>query len=160
MSAREILMQEIVQSPDFMIEELLDFLLFAKARRNQQALSQKQKEIRPFGLCAGEFTVPPDFNEPYLKRFCATLRGIDNPMKLLLDTHIFLWFISGSTQLSTTFRDNIQDSDNDVYLSVVSLWECIIKYQLGKLPLPESPEVYLPGGNANYTELKVSLLTK
>lgn len=65
-------------------------------------------------------------------------------MKLLLDTHIFLWFISGNTQLSTKFRDSIQDSSNDVYLSVVSLWECIIKYQLGKLPLPESPEIYLP----------------
>lgn len=65
-------------------------------------------------------------------------------MKLLLDTHVFLWFISGSNQLSTTFRDHIQAPDNTVYLSVVSLWECIIKYQLGKLPLPESPEIYLP----------------
>ena len=65
-------------------------------------------------------------------------------MKLLLDTHIFLWFISGSNQLSTRFRDHIRDPDNTVYLSVISLWECIIKYQLGKLPLPESPEVYLP----------------
>lgn len=65
-------------------------------------------------------------------------------MNLLLDTHIFLWFISGSNQLSTTFRDHIQDPDNTVYLSVISLWECIIKYQLGKLPLPESPEIYLP----------------
>lgn len=65
-------------------------------------------------------------------------------MKLLLDTHIFLWFISGSNQLSRRFRDHIQDPDNTVYLSVVSLWECIIKYQLGKLPLPESPEIYLP----------------
>ena len=65
-------------------------------------------------------------------------------MKLLLDTHIFLWFISGSNQLSTRFRDHIQDPNNTVYLSVVSLWECIIKYQLGKLPLPESPELYLP----------------
>lgn len=65
-------------------------------------------------------------------------------MNLLLDTHIFLWFISGSNQLSTRFRSHIQDPDNTVYLSVVSLWECIIKYQLGKLPLPESPEVYLP----------------
>lgn len=65
-------------------------------------------------------------------------------MKLLLDTHIFLWFISGSNQLSTRFRDHIQDPDNTVYLSVVSLWECIIKYQLEKLPLPESPEIYLP----------------
>jgi PIN domain nuclease of toxin-antitoxin system len=65
-------------------------------------------------------------------------------MKLLLDTHIFLWYISGNTQLSTSFRDSIQNPNNDVYLSVVSLWECIIKYQLGKLPLPKSPEIYLP----------------
>ncbi len=65
-------------------------------------------------------------------------------MKLLLDTHIFLWFISGSNQLSAIFRNSIQNPNNTVYLSVVSLWECIIKYQLGKLPLPESPEIYLP----------------
>ncbi len=65
-------------------------------------------------------------------------------MKLLLDTHIFLWFISGSPQLSTSFQENIQNPDNEVYLSVVSLWECMIKYQLAKLPLPESPEIYLP----------------
>ncbi|PSB45916.1 PIN domain nuclease [Cyanosarcina cf. burmensis CCALA 770] len=65
-------------------------------------------------------------------------------MELLLDTHIFLWYISGNTQLSPNFRDSIQDPNNNVYLSVVSLWECIIKYQLGKLPLPKSPEIYLP----------------
>lgn len=65
-------------------------------------------------------------------------------MQLLLDTHIFLWFISGSDQLSASFRESIQKPDNEVYLSVVSVWECIIKYQLGKLPLPESPEIYLP----------------
>ncbi|BAY65822.1 PilT protein domain protein [Calothrix brevissima NIES-22] len=65
-------------------------------------------------------------------------------MKILLDTHIFLWFISGDPQLSTDVRDAICDLDNKVYLSVVSIWECIVKYQLGKLPLPESPEIYLP----------------
>jgi len=65
-------------------------------------------------------------------------------MKLLLDTHVFLWFISGSTQLSATFRENIQSPENNVYLSVLSLWECIIKYQLSRLTLPESPEIYLP----------------
>jgi len=65
-------------------------------------------------------------------------------MKLLLDTHIFLWFISGDSRLSVSFRDAIRNPDNDVYLSVVSVWEAIIKYQLGKLPLPESPETYLP----------------
>ena len=65
-------------------------------------------------------------------------------MKLLLDTYIFLWFINGSNQLSTRFRDHIQDPNNTVYLSVVSLWNCIIKYQLGKFLLPKSPELYLP----------------
>lgn len=65
-------------------------------------------------------------------------------MKILLDTHIFLWFISGDTQLSTNVRDAIRDPDNEVYLSAVSIWEAIVKHQLGKLPLPEPPETYLP----------------
>ncbi len=65
-------------------------------------------------------------------------------MRILLDTHIFLWFISGDTRLSTDVRDAIRDPDNEVYLSSVSVWEAIVKYQLGKLPLPESPETYLP----------------
>ena len=65
-------------------------------------------------------------------------------MKILLDTHIFLWFISGDAQLSTDVRDAIRDPDNEVYLSAVSVWEAIVKYQLGKLPLPEHPETYLP----------------
>ncbi len=65
-------------------------------------------------------------------------------MKILLDTHIFLWFISGDTQLSTDIRDIIRDPDNEVYLSAISVWEATVKYQLGKLPLPERPEIYLP----------------
>lgn len=65
-------------------------------------------------------------------------------MRLLLDTHIFLWFVSGDARLPSAAQDAIRDPDNQVYLSVVSLWEAIIKYQLGKLPLPESPETYLP----------------
>ena len=65
-------------------------------------------------------------------------------MRILLDTHIFLWFISGDSRLSTDVRDFIRDSDNEIYLSAVSVWESIVKYQLGKLPLPASPEIYLP----------------
>ena len=65
-------------------------------------------------------------------------------MKILLDTHIFLWFISGDIKLSTDVRDVIRDRDNEVYLSAISVWEAIVKYQLGKLPLPEHPETYLP----------------
>jgi len=65
-------------------------------------------------------------------------------MKILLDTHIFLWFISGDRRLDSKLNETIRDSRNIVYLSVVSIWEAIVKYQLGKLPLPESPEIYLP----------------
>lgn len=65
-------------------------------------------------------------------------------MKLLLDTHIFLWFISGDSKLSKNFQDAIRNSENEVYLSSISIWESIIKYQLGKLPLPAPPEIYLP----------------
>ena len=65
-------------------------------------------------------------------------------MRILLDTHIFLWFISGDSRLSADVRDVVRDSDNEIYLSAVSIWECIVKYQLGKLPLPEPPEMYLP----------------
>ncbi len=65
-------------------------------------------------------------------------------MKLLLDTHIFLWFLSQDPQLPWEYRDAIIDPENDVFLSVVSLWEVIIKQQLGKLPLPQPAETYLP----------------
>jgi PIN domain nuclease of toxin-antitoxin system len=65
-------------------------------------------------------------------------------MRLLLDTHVFLWLISGDPRLSANIRDSIRDLDNEVYLSVVSLWEATVKYQLGRLPLPEPPGDFLP----------------
>lgn len=65
-------------------------------------------------------------------------------MKLLLDTHIFLWFISGDARLASRTHSAISDPANAVFLSVASVWEAIIKHQLGKLPLPQPPERYLP----------------
>src|SRR2546429_95307 len=65
-------------------------------------------------------------------------------MKLLLDTHIFLWFISGDARLPDGMRENIRNPSDEVYLSVASLWEIIIKHQLGKLSLPQPPERYIP----------------
>ena len=49
-------------------------------------------------------------------------------MKLLLEPHIFLWFISGDKRLPEALRDRIRDLHNEVYLSVVSLWEAILKH--------------------------------
>lgn len=65
-------------------------------------------------------------------------------MKLLLDTHIFLWLIDDNLRLQSRFREAIQNPDNEKFLSVVSIWECVIKYQIGKLDFPSSPESYLP----------------
>src|SRR5262245_45315104 len=65
-------------------------------------------------------------------------------MRLLLDTHVFLWYISADPQLPVAFRDAIRDPADDVYLSVASVLEAVIKYALGKFPLPEAPASYLP----------------
>jgi PIN domain nuclease of toxin-antitoxin system len=64
-------------------------------------------------------------------------------MNLLLDMHIFLWYITADKRLPSPMSEAIRDKDNQVYLSVVSIWECVVKYKLGKLPLPQSPEIYL-----------------
>lgn len=65
-------------------------------------------------------------------------------MKLLLDTHIFLWYITANPKLPTTFLKAIRDPVNEVSLSVASEWEAVIKYDLGKLPLPVPPAEYFP----------------
>lgn len=66
-------------------------------------------------------------------------------MNLLLDTCTFLWIALGSRELSATARDLFQDPDNRVFLSPVSGWEIAVKHGLGRLPLPEPPEVWVPG---------------
>ena len=48
-------------------------------------------------------------------------------MRILLDTHIFLWFISGDTQLSTDVRDAIHDPDNEVYLMTIATVEAAVR---------------------------------
>ncbi len=63
-------------------------------------------------------------------------------MRLLLDTHIFLWYVGGDPRVGTSVRSVIEDAET-VYLSVVSVWEATIKYYVGKLPLPEPPHPWL-----------------
>jgi len=56
-------------------------------------------------------------------------------MNLLLDTHAFIWLDIQPSMLSTTASGLIQQSDVDLFLSIVSIWEMQIKIQLGKLHL-------------------------
>lgn len=70
-------------------------------------------------------------------------------MKLLLDTHAFIWFVNGDPQLSAQARQLIEDSQNQKWLSIASIWEMAIKINIGKLklshPLPEFLERYAAG---------------
>jgi len=65
-------------------------------------------------------------------------------MSILLDTCTFLWLIADAEQLSKTARKLFKDPDNEVYLSAVSTWEIVVKHVLGRLPLPHSPEQFIP----------------
>jgi PIN domain nuclease of toxin-antitoxin system len=63
-------------------------------------------------------------------------------MRLLLDTHIFLWYITGDRRIASGIRATIENAES-VYVSVATLWEAITKYRLGKLALPEAPHPWL-----------------
>ncbi len=66
-------------------------------------------------------------------------------MNFLLDTHTFLWWVTDNPRLSSQARDIIGDGRNILHWSAASSWEVSIKYALGRLPLPDSPEQFLPG---------------
>ena len=64
-------------------------------------------------------------------------------MKLLLDTHTFLWFINDDFKLRDYLKNIIEDENNISYLSIASLWEMSIKYNLGKLVLDPNYEYFV-----------------
>jgi PIN domain nuclease of toxin-antitoxin system len=65
-------------------------------------------------------------------------------VKFLLDTHTFLWWITDDAQLSSAAFDVIRDGNNVLFWSAASSWEVAIKHALGRLPLPEPPEIFIP----------------
>jgi PIN domain nuclease of toxin-antitoxin system len=58
-------------------------------------------------------------------------------VKVLLDTHTFIWFIAGSPRLSAPVRAAIESAENDRFLSAASIFEMAIKISLGKLRIEE-----------------------
>ena len=61
-------------------------------------------------------------------------------MKLLLDTHVFLWAIDQPGRLSKKVKKALLDERNQLFVSVASIWEIRLKMQAGKLKLPIEPE--------------------
>lgn len=64
-------------------------------------------------------------------------------MKILLDTHIFLWALTKPKLLGENTKSSLKSSKNELYFSAASSWEISIKTNLGKLPLPEPPDKYI-----------------
>ena len=71
-------------------------------------------------------------------------------MKILLDTHAFLWWNEASPRLSKKALVLLSDPANTLLVSVVSAWELVLKTQTGKMRLSESPSVYVPTRMAHY----------
>lgn len=65
-------------------------------------------------------------------------------MRILLDTHTFLWFIEGNPRISPIAQSLIEDSQNERLLSYASLWEIAVKASIGKLPLHVPFEQLIP----------------
>ena len=65
-------------------------------------------------------------------------------MKILLDTHTLLWYITGDSQLSDNAKSYLDNRENIRYVSVATLWEIAIKYSIGKLTLREPYEILIP----------------
>lgn len=65
-------------------------------------------------------------------------------MRLLLDTHVWLWSISAPDRLTTQVREQLADPATEVYLSVAAVWEIAIKHAAGKLRYSGSPETQVP----------------
>lgn len=56
-------------------------------------------------------------------------------MRMLLDTHVLIWYLEGNPELSRTHRDLIVNADNAIYVSMASLWEVAVKISIGKLTI-------------------------
>jgi PIN domain nuclease of toxin-antitoxin system len=64
-------------------------------------------------------------------------------VRILLDTQVFLWLQTEPARLGEQLRV-LEDRRNELFVSAVSSWEIALKYQLGRLVLPEPPERYVP----------------
>lgn len=64
-------------------------------------------------------------------------------MRVLLDTHVFLWLVGAPERLGPHLEALAQDS-TELLLSAASSWEIALKHRIGKLPLPDRPDAYVP----------------
>lgn len=74
-------------------------------------------------------------------------------MRYLIDTHVFLWFVSNAKELSQTTKTLIEDGQNEIHISIASLWEISIKTALGKLTINGNYESVIDDVNDNSIQI-------
>ena len=65
-------------------------------------------------------------------------------MKLLLDTHIWIWFLQSPERLGPAARRELADEKNELWLSPISTWEALLLHRKGRIRLPAEPVAWLP----------------
>lgn len=80
-------------------------------------------------------------------------------MRLLLDTHVFIWMMIDDTRLSATAKTALADPANQLWLSAASVWEMSIKVGIGKLTLADPLPSFVSDGlvKARASELPVTI---
>ena len=81
-------------------------------------------------------------------------------MKVLIDTHILLWFYLEPHRIKRNALNFLKNTaDNEIFVSHVTAWEISIKYGIGKLKIPDVPEVWFPDRirRAGFTLLPIEL---
>ena len=81
-------------------------------------------------------------------------------MRIIVDTHVFLWWITDSPELSARARAVMSEGRNTLFFSAACGWEIAIKTHLGRLQLPDRPERFIPDQLArnNMESLPISML--
>jgi PIN domain nuclease of toxin-antitoxin system len=81
-------------------------------------------------------------------------------MPYLLDTHAFLWFVSGDKKLPKEIKELVKNVNESCFISIASFWEITIKVQLGKLKLGISIEELFEFTSRNKIEIIANYMTK
>ena len=81
-------------------------------------------------------------------------------MRLLLDTHIWIWYLSGDTKLTSDERDILESPDNEVFLSPISVWETLLLAEKGRLTLEPSPEDWVRQALSTYQTIEAPINTE
>jgi PIN domain nuclease of toxin-antitoxin system len=74
-------------------------------------------------------------------------------MRYLIDTHTFLWFSEGATQISPQSKQLIIDKSNEIFVSIASLWEISIKTAINKLSISGDYELIIEDVTENNIEI-------